>query len=758
MDDMNELFDNSSLPFDSYLAVFQESFQQQVKGVKINAIKTLFASQTNSIKIDLLLALFQSLDVDSKKDFIYHPVVSSSILDFTEKEVVHRHAFEVNEKSMESFNEQSSLQDARSYCPLLYGILINAVISYRFEREYFAARSKSIQQQSYETKKEFEDKQNYFDICEGFTSMLIELVVIKRSHNRISTFYSNFIGLLMNLGNISRSFHTRLNHLGISSCYKLSNEFVKRIYEDEKSKSLEENQRLSHSHNGETILLISYDNLVPFNKPGNILEKGRVAWIPIPTITIQYSTIRIDDRYRIDTTKDCNRTFDAERIKGILETGIDNLEQFQSLTDTKPIKSVKDFKLLPSLPCNSGKEDDVRKNIFDYLLYDLSNLPDNQIMSLSDTQFILFQTKYNFIYPGALKNLAVLPPPFHILIHALRNLVYNKIFLTLFLYPFLIYHINYQTKKFKERYKETYNYMKKKNGTINDDNTADKTLFHKTQRNYTKHRCILLFKKTYELLNLQMSNSEENETAEISDEDNEYEDMNEAEDIILSTTSISWKEMFLEEINVNEVINICYLYYLKKNDLLDNTIQDFNQIRFKYLKQIMHKMIIAFQLAKEQIAELLFSSSKVPWSAYFLYNYFETIHKLAINPWNQLLKNGNVIPLISVFPQLIELFGFTGRRKLVEAFASVLDSLDFWKNQNQELFINYLLNSKDCNDLYIESNNSRISNLLSRNTRKTSDDLTKTSVLLNSPYLHCHDIPEALRELSDIGHRKLKRH
>ena len=260
MDDTKKLFDNSSLPFDSYLGVFQASFQQQAKGVKINVIKTLFASQNNSIQIDLLLALHQSLDVDSKKDFIYHPVVSSSILDFTEKKAVHRHAFEVNEKSMESFNEQSSLQDARSYCH----------------------------------------------------------------------------------------------------------------------------------------------------------------------------------------------------------------------------------------------------------------------------------------------------------------------------------------------------------------------------------------------------------------------------------------------------------YYM------------------------------------------VFSSMRL-----LSYNYFETIHKLAINPWNQLLKNENVIPLISVFPQLIELFGFTGRRKLVESFASVLDSLDFWENQNQELFINYIFNSKDCNDLYIESNNSRISNLLSRNTRKTSDDLTKTSVLLNSPYLHSrtsHDIPEALRD------------
>lgn len=127
-------------------------------------------------------------------------------------------------------------------------------------------------------------------------------------------------------------------------------------------------------------------------------------------------------------------------LESVCGDGIILPAHIASIVDTdKQYQGVRNFKVLPNLDGKSSSHADTDRLIKQDLLTGLFGADKNEVLLMSDTEYILSFARLMGIDPEKMRNVVFVPPLFHIKMHTLQNAVNEPVMLRLIHIPYYKY-------------------------------------------------------------------------------------------------------------------------------------------------------------------------------------------------------------------------------------------------------------------------------------------------------------------------------
>ena len=170
-----------------------------------------------------------------------------------------------------------------------------------------------------------------------------------------------------------------------------------------------------------------------------------------------------------------------------------------------------------------------------------------------------------------------------------------------------------------------------------------------------------------------------------------------------------------EEINGEETVTTATTRFKKAPAVKPPKVPSFSNAQFIALKKLKHFMDGLFMCYKMNKAELKsqYADEQNPLIDY-AFSVFDDQLELAVAPFHELVKKGNVGPFYDALPTIICYLGYNDHPHLVKAYMFHLLCLQRWKDKREDILLLLGKVCKSGNDVYIEHHHSVMARLLRR--------------------------------------------
>lgn len=412
-------------------------------------------------------------------------------------------------------------------------------------------------------------------------------------------------------------------------------------------------------------------------------------------------------------------SFDQQRFKEALENGI-NISGLAQEDVDRNMQSLDNFYPYPSLNGRSSKSSDIEKLLIEDVLKAKCNLANSPVVIIGDTELLLIFHKFKFSKPTDLSNLILFPSIWHLQKHLLESLMNDPLFSLLFIiyYYYTFYH--HQADKRKKRLCDLRDYLAKRIEEHERKNNLSSSSIHYPQRTSTTDR-----RKFRKFIDEEVDDDDDDdEEEEIEEDTNEMND--EDGEIPVGAVNPSIPSLMSDEqMQAIFELAIKYIEYgLNANDLPNKMLKGL-KMNYGRQKLIFSILSLAFIEGKEELKVL----SEITPIAAAIYSLLEGIADTCFTPFISIVLKGDGSIFLSNFPDMIAILSRYGRKKVVEAYGSLLESFKRYSVERPDLLSFYLRHCTKSNDLFVELFNSRQSRFIQTQAARSFESVQGAGLL-----------------------------
>lgn len=460
----------------------------------------------------------------------------------------------------------------------------------------------------------------------------------------------------------------------------------------------------------------------------------------VATVSVLFSSIVTTGNVP-DTRAPIMQRYSVTQIAQILsEDGIILSERAKLMRDTETAKyqGLKNYRVHSSLNAKSSSYDDTDEKLVKEVLENECCLHTKPVILLVDTEFVLTLYRAVHLEPERFRNLFLVPPIFHIRMHIVQNLMSDPLYLLLLVLPYY-YFMGLQRDKCVKKAKEIVALLRSSMQQPILDSGTTSTVTSTATSTVTPIVTPTISSATepgrsHTLVSLALLELEKEEeydaTAEMGANTNDILDPTDSNEMPFDNNVNSTAEQSIfTSAEWCEVYDLLHKYvkdgYRARNTAF--SYRDMQKTKINYARCLYLTQVLAQATKHINLSQL---SEGGNWASASVVDFLQHgVKELAIEPFSDIILNGNAITFLEKLHTMTQYLAHCQRDKVVRSLLTVAAAQIQVRDNHPWLHTAYLSNCTLFNDNNVENYNGTIRNYLPHNCLLSADIISRTALL-----------------------------